>query len=254
MHPLLEHTGRWGAWARGFAARRARIIDGRRASGELLSWPRPPRAARPCAPVVLQLSPRIHLDLRTALTRVTAGAGTVTPARRAAPLRIVRAPRLVRAETHVLAAPPTASAAAPRLTVLPGAALTRPQAPAPAPAPTPQRPTQQRPAGARAGAHPLPSPDPHAAAPMHVAARGGDVRRRLRRAERQPVRSRPAMVLPPAPVATVAGAQPSPEPPARLAPRSRAESAALDLEHLADQVVRQIDRRITAHRERFGRI
>jgi hypothetical protein len=268
MHPLLEHTKRWRAWAHSLAARHARIVDGRRASGELLRWPRAGRVRAQPPAIVLELTPRIHLDLRSALTRITArGSGAAAarrepvapaPAGTAAPRGRSAAPMVAAAETRVFAAP--AGETTVRWAVLGGAPQTLPARSEPA---TPGRaPAVHRPAPAPA----LPTVDRrarHPAVSAHVAAGGHEVRRRLRRAERQAVRSRPAMVLPLAPVAAAAAhpaQQPPPEPPVRLSSHGRREPAVrealagLDLERLADQVVQQIDRRITAHRERFGRI
>jgi hypothetical protein len=255
------------------AARHARIVDGRRASGELLRRPGAGRVqARPPI-VVVNLSPRIRLDLRSALTRITARdgrAGPAVPALRGTRAQRARSapPMVARAETRVLAAAPSAPAREPAAhrAVLGGAQQILPARPEPAP---PGRTSAVERSPSTPATVRAPAPVDRHAAPAasspHVAAGGRAVRRRLRRAEHQAARSRPAMVLPPAPVSAAAAAHPAHQPPApepqlRLAahgprdPAARDAIAGVDLERLADHVVRQIDRRITAHRERFGRI
>jgi hypothetical protein len=273
-HPLLERlrrqrvpvaVSRLTAWVRSLAGRHARLAGGRPATGVLLVPPRPrPRVTG--ASTVVRVLARVGVDVRVT--------------RAAAAVRTVERPGGAPAAAPLPQARPTPVAAPGRLLLLPAPPAPRPAvavavAPARSAPAAPPAVAASRTAVLRLVEHrrriegppwrPLREP---AEAPAARAGRPAAAPRP--EALRQPgttafeawARPRASMVLAPGPAAAVVAAAaavtpPVPARPDEPAPRGAAAvpaPPAPDVERLTDEVVRQIDRRIAAHRERLGRI
>ena len=264
--------GRWSAWARALAGRHARILGLRRDAAMTLIAARPRAGARANTHISLAVHPQIHLAARLA-----------TAPKAAAPVKDDRDLRTANVIWYGTVRPGTSIRLSASRTASP-AIDTRPRGAAPRlPARAPAAPALTAPSATAAESKPRRMEVVAAASVRTVrqiarshrrvedrlswqrrsVARGPDgeplvlpaaLARRVQ-PSLPPTRlhpQRPPMILaaPPRPAAD----QPSPAPATERTRPVPARPAEVDLQSLTDQVVRQIDRRIVAHRERMGRI
>ena len=264
--PTVAVDGRWRAWARALAARHARRAT--RRAGPAMAFLAPGATRTRWTRTVLTLQPQV----RQAFERAAPGSGRA-PAHgapgAAAPPAVDRGapiPRLLVAAPRapILVAPARAAAAVQQR----GVAASRPPmlvAPARAAAEYPRvgaalaasrltiaRIVERR----RRVEEPRGLPLPERVRGTAPAARVAAVPPPATPADRADgwVPGRPPPVVAARRVRGATEAPPSPATAPAAAAPGRPPAAALDLEALTEQVVRQIDRRIVAHRERMGRI
>ena len=273
-HPMLERlrrrrlpaaVSRLTAWARALARGHARIPGDRPAAGVLVTPPRPvPPLRAASASTVVRVLARVGLDvrvLRAAAATARSAAPSLTGAARSAVRRMPAPAARGRGAPHAPVLPTPLPL--PRL-ASPAGSPVRPAPPAPL-AVAASRTTVLRLVEHRRRIEGPPWRAPSEPAGMSRQRDGRPAARERSRAARRPGRTaleawgRPgaAMVLAPGPAAAVAAAAAaaSPSPLRVFEPEPRPAAPPVpEVEQLTDEVVRQIDRRIAAHRERLGRI